>query len=104
MGARRALQARRRRRQTRGVNVGARALERMSAAADGVEVTGAERRENLGQALIAAADEGLEQLALKFHVPARELTQGGHVDLRVQVGLQVPAETENQLRGLDGFT
>ena len=46
------------------------ALEGVRALADGFEVADVEGGENLGEALVAAADEGVDELALEFAVAA----------------------------------
>ena len=87
-----------------GVDVGARALEGVGALSHRVEIAGAHRLQDLLEALVAARDEGVDQLALELGIAAGELVQRIHVDI-VQRFLvaQVPAQAIRELRRHDGF-
>ena len=79
-------------------------FKRVRALADGLEIAHPAGAQDFRQALIAAADEGLHQLALEVEVAAGQFAQRDHVDFgRRGIGLQVAAEAIDQLRGLDGL-
>src|SRR5258707_555248 len=75
------------------MNVGARALERVRALANGFEVGHFQRRQDVGERLIAAADEGGREFAFEVRIAPRQLPQRRAIHRRRgQRGFQEPAQ------------